>query len=1148
TVVGDDVIVNDGRSLTAFDRYTLAARWRRDFSLSAADASFDSPRDAIRTIHSAVRVEDAATVSAAEGVAVAAMGLLSQQLREGDNRLRAVEVATGRDLWALTPGEIADTLRLAEFRGPSLIDQSVAIQAFRKESAARRLASTYLAGLDLWTGRARWIRLIGSAGSLGSFGTRPGETPVAHEGIIYRADESGLISAIESVTGRVRWMRVIRNDLLMRASESSPPWASQAPVIEGSTLIALDPSQRSIHRYSIDDGSLIASRDTAGIPLPIHYLLAAGRGESRSLVCVSESQMAVLPMATFHVARPSLVPRVTEPGFRGRVVAMGDTIAAPILGGVLMVPVTDATNPAVRPLDHTGNIVASGGNLLVADAWRLHSYLAWEDADQLLSARIRSDPSDPRPALALCELAYRARRFDRIVPAADQALSALARDPRSPVAQQVRPRLFESLLEMVRSSTRAVPQGPQALAASVSPRIEDMVLVDRLVSRLERLADSPVETVQWLISLGSLRELQSNPVAACQAYQRILEDSRLAAIPWREESPPVLGATLAITRLRAVVQSFGPAAYEPFNAELERELSVAAVQPSPAELESLAARYPLATRTPELLTRAALGHRSAGNRLLAAASLERASEAAWFLVSVGILHDRAMLGEAVGAHARILAELGRPLSAVHVLQRAAATRAGMEITADGSPIDPGSLVPELRRLAKSGARAPIIGSQPTGDIDVIVGWSLVTPVLERDVSPAVSHEWAVMIHAANRRLGVFCDLGSGRLSPIWTRRYAASPPTVLQASPDQFIVLWSDDATVERIDPATGDSLWRSQPLGRILPTNPQAGVRIFDTPLDGQVRSDDIVAALNDASLVIAQRDGAAVRFDARTGRVTWTARLPLTRLYDLSLTGEQIAFSGAADSSEGLGPPIGDRREPRPAPKPTIAVLDTQTGRPAYDPIHPESDVRWIRSSSGVLIVALVRTIRGLDLATGRPVWEDIVGDLATHTAEGWVFDDSVYILSRRRELHRLAVSTGEITTIDLSTIDRLAESGEITAGRVGKNIGFSSRQGIFLVTPSGDPVGATTLSGRRPYMPAMAGRDVIALVESSTDELLDGRLTIRVTLVTADSAKLLRTIAVVVHGEPDTVLARLMDGRLILTTDFVTQVIPLPAPEEP
>ncbi len=1152
-IVGDAVVVNDGRAVTAFDRFTLSPLWRKDFSQAALEEASEPGTEFPRGAIGVTRVEEANSVSAAEGVVVASMGILSQQAREGeDTRIHAIELATGRDLWALTPGAVADPLRLAEVRGPVTIDQSTAVITFRKDSAARRLISTYLAGVDLWTGRTRWVRLVGSAGSIGSFGTRPGETPVAHQGIVYRADDYGLVSAIESATGRIHWIRILKSEMQLRATESSPANATQAPIIDGDSMVVLAPSQKFIHRLSLESGAILGSREAAGgLPLPIHYLLSAGRGENRKLVTVSNNQMALLPLSGFEKGRAALIPALTDQsGFWGRVVVMGDTIAAPVAGGLMLANINSPGDPQFRALDFTGNLVASGSNLLIADSWRLHSFLSWDDADKLLSARIKADPGDPRPALALAELAYRSQHLDRLLPAADQALGALAAAPQSPVTLQVKSRLFLSLLEMVRSAT-TTPVRPQDHAHPPA-RINDLALVDALVGRLERVAETPTENLQWLISLGAVRELQSKAPEACEAYQRILEEPRLAETPWKELSPPVRGRQLAIDRLRRVIGAFGLPAYARFNSELQSEIAALPSAPDVRAIEALAARYPVGGDTPELWLRTAKVHRARGELAAAAHALAQGADVAGWLVSVGVGAEQARLGEVLGCQAETLAALGRPMTAAQLLMRAVKTQPGMPITCGGSSINPTARAAELRHSAITDARRARVGSEPAREVDVLPGWTLLSPALDRELSPIASHEWVVMLSPARRELAMFADPGDGTLSPIWARQFQGEPPTLLHSGPDAIFLLWRDDTAVERLDPATGEAVWRTAPLARVLPPAVASNIRSFDTPLDGPVHANDIIASIGERFVVLSQRDGSAAVFDVAGGQLAWAARTPLTRVYDMVLSGNRLVFAGATDPRDALEPDPGDRRDPRSTPRPVVIVLDPADGRAVYELPAVDSDVRWVRASAGILAVSQSDRIRGFDLATGKPAWADIIENdehapdgWVFHAAEGWAFDDRLYVLSGRRELHQVSLRTGEHHPVDTHAIDRLPDRGEIIAGRVGSNIAFSSRLGVLLLNPEGTLVGANTVPAHMAFRPAVAAQQFIALAEQSTDELPDGRSSIRIMLTSADSAKLVRTLAIVVHSDPDAVEIAFLDGKLLLSTDAVTQVISLPEP---
>jgi hypothetical protein len=689
---------------------------------------------------------------------------------------------------------------------------------------------------------------------------------------------------------------------------------------------------------------------------------------------------------------------------------------------------------------------------------------------------------------------------------------------------------------MVRATTSPPPEGRNA---SATLKLSDLGTVDQLINRLQLVSETPAENVEWMMARGSLHQLQNNAPDACVAYQAILEDRALAQATWRETSPPLPTRNVVINRLREVISKFGPESYQRFAQELDAELARLGTGPRPAELIALVQRYPVAPQAPALLLEASRTLVAQNQSAAALDALARASDTAWWLVSIGIDPQHAALAEVVGSHAQLLASQGRPTTAAHILLRAAKSRPDLLPTVNGTSINPTALAAELRNQSITAARQPLVGSTPGDNIDVLLGWSLMLPVLDDSITPPVSHEWVLMSNQAQKRFALLLDVGSGKLTPAWTRAFAQEPPTVLRASPDMLFVLWHDDTSVERIDPITGESLWRSQPLAQLLPPSTASGPRMFDTPLDGPVRSIDLLAAISDRHLVLCQRDGVALAFENATGKVAWSAPMPLSRVYDLVLTPSALVLSGAADLLPG---PDGNVAR-RSSPAPVIAAMDPSNGKPLYQPLQPATDVRWIRASRNMLVASLVNSLIGIDLTTGSPLWNEIKDDNTTQSAEGWIFDESLYILTNRRDLMKLAMRTGQWLPLDLAVADRIPESGAISTGRVGSSIGFSTRQGIFMLSPQGTLVGANTVPGRRNFMPAIASRDIVALVEQSTDELTDGRSAVRVMLTTTDSAKLVRTLAIVVQVEPDVISATFLDNKLILTTDAITQVVPLP-----
>src|SRR5690606_33683147 len=123
TVVGDTVYVNDGRWVSARDRFTLHPRW----AVRPEQAALDGPRSptwGVRPETFGRQIEDTTSVSvgAAGRVVIATTGIAWSGVRDGDRRTHAFDAATGRRLWSVDVWTLDPQLDGATVRGPALVD------------------------------------------------------------------------------------------------------------------------------------------------------------------------------------------------------------------------------------------------------------------------------------------------------------------------------------------------------------------------------------------------------------------------------------------------------------------------------------------------------------------------------------------------------------------------------------------------------------------------------------------------------------------------------------------------------------------------------------------------------------------------------------------------------------------------------------------------------------------------------------------------------------------------------------------------------------------------------------------------------------------------------------------------------------------
>ncbi|MCA9298376.1 MAG: PQQ-binding-like beta-propeller repeat protein, partial [Phycisphaerales bacterium] len=271
TVVGDRVFVNDGETISCFDRFTLSERWR-----------WTPPGDVMERRQTQAMVgrrarnlEDSSSVAVAGDVVVATTGLAFQGGREGDPRTHALDRWTGRHLWSVSVEHMDARLEYGVVSGPALIHEGTVVLSVRKFVQSRRLNGTFLVGLDLHTGAPRWIRLIGSSGALPHRGSgRIADAGVIHRGIVYRSDESGVIAAVEATTGRPVWVRRSRS-LALYSPDSTDPWSSQVPLVRDESLIVIAPDREEVLRLDLATGDVTRRMPAHRLGNP-RYLLELG--------------------------------------------------------------------------------------------------------------------------------------------------------------------------------------------------------------------------------------------------------------------------------------------------------------------------------------------------------------------------------------------------------------------------------------------------------------------------------------------------------------------------------------------------------------------------------------------------------------------------------------------------------------------------------------------------------------------------------------------------------------------------------------------------------------------------------------------------------------------------------------------------------
>ncbi|QYK47878.1 MAG: PQQ-binding-like beta-propeller repeat protein [Phycisphaeraceae bacterium] len=1144
-IVGEMVYINDGATIAALDRFTLEERWRtRPMDAQGRYEPLEFGRRPNERAYSR-GFDDGSSVLLTRGVVLATTGVATGNGRSGDPRVHAIDRATGRVIWSVDVSDLDPQLSGGSVRGPLLVDGTTVIVSVRKHVPQRRLMSVALVGLDLEDGSLRWATTIGSAGiQTTSRGGRSAEGATLHRGIVYRTDEVGVISAVEASSGRIVWIRRAPSAALMNTMMGWP-WGTVIPIIDegadGSAggLVTLTPDRLDVVRLDLRTGRLLASRSSGSLEQP-RYLVRIGR----DLAAIGDRRIAFVDFAMFESApvRTSGAFEGDSGAMSGRAFDAGGLLAVPTRSGLTLIDPANPREPIVVPLERSGNLAIAGGQVIVADHRELHNYLVWDVASAMLRERMERAGDDASPAITFAGLASRSRRWEDVAPALDRAITIVERGAGSPVVEPARVRIVTLLGSLLGASAIGWNVGSaSADVPGATPRIDDLALLDVLVDRLGRVCSSPEEQVLHAMMLGRLRTGQSRISEAIEVYQRVLAEPVLAEATYRTPGLSLRAATEATVRLREVLQVAGPRAYDAF--ELEARGAVAQSSGDPARLRATADRYPASAASVGALRRAATARLAAGDRLGAISDLRSAAGLIDWAMLTGVPIDVAEASEVAGLLLVTLAD-AEQVDALAATRDRVRRWGGVVPVAQGRGVDAESAVREASARAAERSRLARVGAPAGADVaQALVGWTLARSIsAERDGSPTV----ALLVAADGRAIAGYGTLESGSgVEQLWKRDCDAAP-RVLWHDARAIYVQWGglEGGTIERIDPRTGEGVWVSPTLRTLFPLDALAQRRLLDpigrpqtipTPTAGPVALTDLLVALDGGTLALAERGGRIASIDAATGRVRYTTRTAVDRVYEVALGGGMLLVGGASERQAALDQPV--------ELSPVLAALDASTLRTLSVSRDLPGDVAWMRVDGNAnLLAGFDEGILSMAPESGRRNWVRF-RDPADRFVDAWVLGRSIFLMDNARLIWIADGATGQIADDPLRTDDRLSTRQRIVGRVLGDRVAFVSARGVVIYGADGRRIGSDAIGAMDSLIPARFCADVLVTIDTRATESAEGRRTYTLSVMDNTSARLIASREIALLVPPDGL--GVLDGRILVSAGGVTMVIGAPAP---
>jgi len=1020
TVAGDTVYLNTGLTLRAVDRSSLSDVWTTPFTPAVVDGTaYDrfSPmvREGALSDQRGVMIDGDHAVALMGRVTSTARGLMSSS---PDTLLVSVSRADGKPAWRKTPEQIDATLTPAFFYGiPVGGDGRTYVMVRRTQNSGFRDA--FLLALDSRTGALLWKRHISST-TLG-YSSRGFTHILADRGTLYIADNLGAVACIDGRSGGLKWFHKLTR-LKANAGGAggsaaawnvSPPALIKAglvvpPFTAGTTAMLFDPrTGKKLRDLEADVFSMAAYlQEVNGDLLSVGGKVTLLDGQTLERKWQHDFGGGVAPAA--------------------RAAVTLDRVLVPTGDKLITLSLADGKKIGESALDSPGNILALDGQVLITSGTTVRSYMTWPVVYENLIARMRKEPTDAQPGIALAHAALASSRPREALEGIDHVVAVLRhraitrpQDER-PETDDVHAEVFQQLLRL----------GDAGVTTDVKLRGE-------VFDRIAKATVTPRDEVQYHLAFAGYlmetpwpAELQLDRRRdAARHFQTVLESPVLSGqlVPrgggWQQ------AGIEARMKLAGMIERFTRTVYEEFDdraaGELERLLIGG--NPDPAALVEVTRKYPLAKSTGAALLAAGDALAKTGKHLDAITQLRRA-----YREKSGASLRPRIIGELVEQYVRI----GKPLRARQWLQRA--ERDAIDPVRAGKPVIARNWLAEIGTQPLGTAALPDIRSQ-LGKPEMLAGSLLLPKAQPREFWPLDR----VML-ATDQTVQL---RGGPAFERIWDAK--VEPGAELMWLNDTAAIFWVEGASkIIALDARNGKRLWaevnanellsemmkagrddqpgmrnprvRSQPPrveqigpggrvvlrgGVIVDLNNNAPLLfpgqgappgIQKLTLQGQpVQADPWFAdravrlIINDAVICIVDGGGRVVGIDLDNGQVKWRFTCPFDRVDQLAINGECVALAGGMQIANNLDAEVA-----------LIVALDALTGD-LITQIEPAGNVAWLGLGEGDALLYIHQPIDRTDkpklvvhqLPDGEQQWQT---DLTTGRIDAAVMaGDAVAIL---------------------------------------------------------------------------------------------------------------------------------------------------------
>lgn len=457
----------------------------------------------------------------------------------GNTRLVALNRQTGKEAWSRVASDIKVEGKgnLTFMGSPVVTRQGVFIMA--RNAAFDSFTRLYMVRLDRQSGAVSWVCYLCSTSSGGYYGYMTPQNPTIPalaDDVVYVSTGQGADCAIDANAGRIMWLSINEsskkqrnpNEYYQPNMETTPSWRINPPLVWADKLVTFEPGGN-VRIYDRWQGKLhraIARKDlgdadmTAGI--------VGGR-----LITVGKQIVATDIETTKRVWVADAPDNKTTGRMMGRPFMALNLLYVPFEKGLLMVNTasdaeTRIANFTVWPkVDRTdkeefgkpGNLLVTSEQVIVINDDEIAGYSRWETARDNRLARIKAEPNNPEPYLALSEIAFRTNHMDVAKENMKKGVELIAA-PEAKANAELVGRFYRTSLNFA-----------EQLLGKNEVELRDQSRF--FFEQAKVTARDSEQQAEWRLSMAQLARAQKQFDEAAQLYAEVLVDSGMRAAQYR---------------------------------------------------------------------------------------------------------------------------------------------------------------------------------------------------------------------------------------------------------------------------------------------------------------------------------------------------------------------------------------------------------------------------------------------------------------------------------------------------------------------------------------------------------------------------------------------------------------------------------------